>query len=148
MTGPEPPEPDDDLYATLGLLDDSSAADITHAYRRLARQHHPDANPDAEADRFAGLTDAYDILRDPDRRSAYDRTRRSRTDAALPPGTPHGRTLRARGRGIPAATGAGDLLVTVHVDIPAELNDEQRAALEVYAAATASPRAHLESPGS
>src|SRR5688500_12676270 len=82
MTGPDRPEPDDDLYATLGLLDEASAADITQAYRRLARQHHPDTNPDAEGDRFAGLTDAYDILRDPDRRSAYDRTRRSRTDAA------------------------------------------------------------------
>ena len=61
------------------------------------------------------------------------------------PGTKTGQTLRAKGKGSPAKGGAGDLLVTVQVDVPASLTDEQRAALEAYALATdAAPlRAHL-----
>lgn len=76
------PDPSDDLYLTLGVPAGATGDEITRAYRRLAREHHPDANPDAEADRFAGLTDAYDILRDPDRRRAYDDTRTTRARAA------------------------------------------------------------------
>lgn len=52
----------------------------------------------------------------------------------IPPGTPSGRTLRVRGRGVPKRSGAGDLLVTVDVDVPAELDDTGRAALETFAA--------------
>lgn len=62
----------------------------------------------------------------------------------IPAGTPHGRTLRVRGRGVPSADNPGDLLVTVDVAIPSELNEAQRAALEAFAAATESPRQHLE----
>lgn len=62
----------------------------------------------------------------------------------LPPGTPSGRTMRIRGRGITARDRAGDLLATIDVVIPATLNDQQRAALESFAAATESPRRHLE----
>jgi molecular chaperone DnaJ len=58
----------------------------------------------------------------------------------LPGGTAHGRTLRVKGRGVPHAGGHGDLLVTIDVTIPSELNEEQRAALEAFAAATESPR--------
>ena len=63
----------------------------------------------------------------------------------IPPGTPHGRTLRVRGRGMPkAAGGTGDLLVTVEVLVPESLSDEQRQAVEALAAATpANPRQHL-----
>ncbi len=50
------------------------------------------------------------------------------------PGTPSGRTLRVRGRGVPKKNGAGDLLVTVEVAVPASLDDAGRAALEAYAA--------------
>lgn len=67
----------------------------------------------------------------------------------LPPGTPHGRVLRVRGRGIPRGDRRGDLLVTIDVAIPSMLNDAQRAALEAFAAATTeSPRAHLDSGSS
>lgn len=63
----------------------------------------------------------------------------------LPPGTPAGRTLRVRGHGVQADKGTGDLLVTIEVAVPAQLNDEQRAALEAFAAATTeSPRAALD----
>ncbi len=63
----------------------------------------------------------------------------------IPPGTPTGKVLRVRGRGMPKATGgAGDLLVTVEVVVPQSLSDQQRQAVEAFAAAdTANPRAHL-----
>ena len=55
----------------------------------------------------------------------------------VPPGTPSGRTLRVRGRGITASKGAGDLLVTIQVMVPRRLSDDARAAVEAFAAATA-----------
>jgi molecular chaperone DnaJ len=48
----------------------------------------------------------------------------------VPAGTRSGRTLRVRGRGVPASTGVGDLLVTVEVDVPTQLDDAQRGAIE------------------
>jgi molecular chaperone DnaJ len=62
----------------------------------------------------------------------------------VPAGTTSGRTFRVRGQGVPRKTGAGDLLVTVEVAVPAKLSPEARAALEAYAAvAPEDPRAHL-----
>lgn len=343
MTDRDQPHAGGDPYRTLGIDADASDEEITRAYRRLARSHHPDSNPDAAGDAFAGLTDAYDVLRDPDRRRRYDQTRDTRAAAAraasairipvhhtqsqqaapsprrgerspaevelaltfdqaalgttatvtlttegpcpgcsgagiappsrpcpacegrgatvrvsgginvrtacprcdgtghgppvrcpacggfgvattsrdltvrvpagvedgarlrlhpttrtagvveavvrvgahpyfgrrggdltlrlpvtlaeaalgavvsvptldgavairIPAGTPHGRVLRVAGRGIASASRIGDLLVTVALDVPADLNDRQRSALTAYAEATASPRRHLEGP--
>ncbi|MDT4939566.1 MAG: molecular chaperone DnaJ [Pseudonocardiales bacterium] len=53
----------------------------------------------------------------------------------VPAGTPSGRTLRVRGRGVPRKSGAGDLLVTVEVAVPQSLDAGARAALEAYATA-------------
>jgi molecular chaperone DnaJ len=62
----------------------------------------------------------------------------------VPPGTRSGRTFRVRKRGVPAAAGTGDLLVTVEVAVPANLSAAEREAVEALAsAATESPRAHL-----
>jgi len=64
----------------------------------------------------------------------------------IPPGTPNGRTLRVRGRGVRRKDGTrGDLLVTVDVQVPTSLDDEARAAVEAYRSATkgADPRASL-----
>jgi molecular chaperone DnaJ len=64
----------------------------------------------------------------------------------IPPGTPTGKTLRVRGRGVPSSNGSGpgDLLVTVDVQVPAELNDEQRTAVEALKTAFPDdPRAKL-----
>jgi molecular chaperone DnaJ len=62
----------------------------------------------------------------------------------IPPGTRSGTVLRVPGRGVPADDGAGDLLVTVEVDVPRQLDERQRAAVQALAAATSrSPRAHL-----
>jgi hypothetical protein len=64
----------DDLYALLGVPPDASDDDIRHAYRALARAHHPDANPDeSRADGFRRVAAAYEILGDERERAAYDR---------------------------------------------------------------------------
>lgn len=64
----------------------------------------------------------------------------------VPPGTPSGRTLRARGRGVPRRDGThGDLLVTVEVVVPSQLSKDAAAALEQFTLATGpAPRDHLE----
>ena len=59
------------------------------------------------------------------------------------PGTPSGRTLRIKGRGVKAKGGAGDLLATVEVVVPTHLTDEQRAAVEILAEGADDPRADL-----
>jgi molecular chaperone DnaJ len=62
----------------------------------------------------------------------------------VPPGTRSGKTLRVKGRGVPKSRGAGDLLATVEVAVPAKLSSEERKAVEALAAATSeSPRSHL-----
>ncbi len=64
-----------DHYQLLGVARDADAAELKKAYRRRARELHPDANPgdaDAEA-RFKELTRAYEVLSDPQRRAYYDR---------------------------------------------------------------------------
>ena len=62
----------------------------------------------------------------------------------VPAGTRSGRTFRVKGRGVPKAKGAGDLMVTVEVAVPAKLSSEERKAVEALAAASSeSPRAHL-----
>src|SRR5215472_9982584 len=64
-----------DYYATLGVTRDASAEDLKKAYRKLAMQHHPDRNPgDRQAEaKFKEINEAYDILKDDQKRAAYDR---------------------------------------------------------------------------
>jgi molecular chaperone DnaJ len=62
-----------DLYEILGVGRDASIEDIRTAYRRLAREFHPDVNDDPEAEqRFKEVAGAYEILSDADRRARYD----------------------------------------------------------------------------
>lgn len=64
-----------DLYSQLGVKRDASEADIKKAYRKLAKQLHPDKNKDnpKASERFSKVTQAYDILTDKDKRARYDR---------------------------------------------------------------------------
>ncbi len=64
-----------DYYKVLGVSDSASEKELTRAYRRLAKQHHPDANPGSE-DKFKEISAAYDVLGDPARRKEYDEVRR------------------------------------------------------------------------
>ena len=64
-----------DYYSTLGVAKTATPKEIKQAFRKLARQHHPDVNPGdkaAEA-KFKEITEAYEVLRDPDKRARYDR---------------------------------------------------------------------------
>jgi len=63
-----------DYYEVLGVGKDASGDDIKKAYRKLARQYHPDVNKAADAeDRFKEVKEAYDVLSDDSKRATYDR---------------------------------------------------------------------------
>jgi curved DNA-binding protein len=62
-----------DYYAVMGVARDATQDDIKRAYRKLARRYHPDVSKEADAERrFKELGEAYEVLRDPEKRAAYD----------------------------------------------------------------------------
>ncbi|HEY4554912.1 MAG TPA: DnaJ domain-containing protein, partial [Lysobacter sp.] len=80
-----------DYYQTLGLEPGAGDAEIKTAYRRLARKYHPDVSKEPSAeDKFKAVNEAYEALRDPAKRSAYDQLRargyRPGEDIQPPPG--------------------------------------------------------------
>jgi molecular chaperone DnaJ len=96
-----------DYYKVLGVSDTATEKEITRAYRKLAKQYHPDANPGAE-ERFKELSAAYDVLGDGAKRKEYDEVRK-----LGPMGNPF------TGGGAPFGGGQG-FTSTFHVD---DLND-------------------------
>src|SRR5262249_32037867 len=63
-----------DFYEVLGVEREAGEAEIKKAYRKLAMEFHPDRNKSSEAEeRFKEITEAYEVLRDPEQRAAYDR---------------------------------------------------------------------------
>src|SRR5256714_3920168 len=64
-----------DFYNTLGVSRNASDADIKTAYRKLAMTYHPDRNNGSKEaeEKFKSITEAYDVLRDPEKRALYDR---------------------------------------------------------------------------
>jgi len=70
--------PGKDFYQVLGVAEKASQDEIKKAYRKLAKKHHPDANPNdaSAAERFKEIGEAYSVLSDPDKRKQYDQMRR------------------------------------------------------------------------
>ncbi|MET0458817.1 MAG: molecular chaperone DnaJ [Ilumatobacteraceae bacterium] len=97
-----------DYYKTLGVSDTATAKEITKAYRKLARELHPDKNPgDASAEeKFKAVSAAYDVLGDETKRGEYDEVRRLGPSGGAP-GGPGGFTFNMDDAN---ASGLGDLL--------------------------------------
>src|SRR6202008_2351367 len=76
-----------DYYKTLGVERAATADQIKTAYRRLARKFHPDVSKEKDAEaRFKEVGEAYEVLRDPEKRAAYDQLgRRPQGEGVRPP---------------------------------------------------------------
>src|SRR3972149_1066539 len=90
-----------DYYEALGVSRSASAEDIKKAYRKLAMDHHPDRNPgDKKAEgKFRDINEAYDVLKDTEKRAAYDRFGHPAVDGGAP----------ARPGGFDFSTGFADI---------------------------------------
>jgi molecular chaperone DnaJ len=101
-----------DYYKTLGVSDSASQKEITRAYRKLARQLHPDANPNdpSSEERFKEVSAAYDVVGDEEKRKEYDEVRKL--------GPLGGMGFGGGGPGGPGGPGTGDFSFS-----GADLND-------------------------
>jgi curved DNA-binding protein len=71
-----------DYYAVLEVSSSATTSEIKKSYRRLARLHHPDLNQDALDTHIKRLNEAYEVLRDPKKRTAYDTQQREKKERA------------------------------------------------------------------
>ena len=77
-----------DFYKVLGVQKDASSADVKKAYRKLARENHPDSNPgdDAKHEKFKAVAEAYDVVGDEAKRAKYDEFRSLQARGGFGPG--------------------------------------------------------------
>ena len=77
-----------DFYQVLGVQKDASSADVKKAYRKLARENHPDSNPgdDAKHEKFKAVAEAYDVVGDEAKRAKYDEFRSLQSRGGFGPG--------------------------------------------------------------
>ncbi|MEP7118411.1 MAG: J domain-containing protein [Acidobacteriota bacterium] len=124
-----------DFYGVLGVIREASDGDIRRAYRRLARQFHPDINPGdrAAAARFLDIAIAYETLVDPDERQRYDRGER-RDAAAAPAAGFSGFDFSPRVHAEPTTT-FGDLFAGVFTP-PADSRPQRGVDVQVAATVT------------
>jgi molecular chaperone DnaJ len=81
-----------DYYETLGVTRSATETDLKSAFRRLAKEHHPDKNPDDKAaeQKFKEINEAYEVLKDPQKRAAYDQFGHAAFEGGRGPGGPGG----------------------------------------------------------
>ena len=99
-----------DYYTTMGVAREATADDIKRAYRKLSRKFHPDVSKEKNAEaRFKEIGEAYEVLKDPEKRSAYDQLGanwKAGQDFRPPPGWNAG--AEHAGRGFEREFGGGD----------------------------------------
>lgn len=97
-----------DYYRALGVAENATADEIKKAYRRLAKQYHPDANPNdpTAAERFKEISEAYSVLSDEEKRKQYDQMRKF-GGFGFPGGGPFARGAR-RGAGTAGRAGPAE----------------------------------------
>ena len=88
-----------DYYETLGVARSATADEIKKAYRKLARKHHPDVNPNDKSaeEKFKEISEAYEVLSDPEKRKRYDQLGagwKAGSDFTPPPGWAPGEGVR------------------------------------------------------
>src|SRR5689334_5609014 len=104
-------DPNADYYKSLGVAEKATAEEIKRAYRKLAKQYHPDSTggDKAKESRFKDISNAYDVLGDAKKRALYDQIRAGGgAPSGFPGGFPGGFTYTTQGPG-PGVFDLGDL---------------------------------------
>lgn len=115
-----------DYYETLGVARDASAEDIKRAYRKRAKELHPDTNPDADPEEMTELNVAYEVLGDEEKRRHYDATGcaddgRKRMEVEVREGI-----LTLILQHVQAMEGNGDVMARVTADIVSQLRGAEQ----------------------